>query len=88
MSLSKSRDRDEDNEDGHISTVSTKGSPWSGRPMNRLKLCFYALTGASLFLYAWAIVFSERVSISNVSPELLKASSIMWLVAHRTCFPV
>ena len=83
MSVSKSRERDEDNEDDHISTAPTRGSSWSGRPMNRLKLAFYALAGSSLFLYAWAIVFSERVSISNVSPELLRGSSIMWLVAHR-----
>lgn len=85
--MSKSRDRYEDNEDNArpISTTAERGSSWSSRPMKRVKQVFYGLTGFSLFLYAWAIFFSERVSISNVSPVLLKASSILWLVAHREC---
>lgn len=52
--------------------------------MSRLKQAFYAAVGLSLFLYSWVVFFSERVSTSNVSPELLEASSILWLVAHRT----
>ena len=84
--MSKARDRHEDDEDDArpISTSSDRSSSWSGRPMMRLKLAISAFVGTSLFLYSWAVFFSERVSISNVSPELLGASSILWLVAHRT----
>lgn len=83
--MSKSRGRYEDDEDDArpVSTGSDKGSSWSGRPIKHVKLALYALLGLSLFLYSWTVFFSERVSISNVSPDLLGASSILWLVAHR-----
>lgn len=51
--------------------------------MRRFKTAIYGFLGLSLFLYSWAVFCSERMSTSNVSPELLGASSILWLVAHR-----
>jgi hypothetical protein len=83
--MSKSRDRHEDSEDDArpITTLPDNRSSWSGRPTHRIKLAIYAIFGIPVFLYSWLIFFSERVSTSYVSPELLRASSIMWLTAHR-----
>jgi hypothetical protein len=37
----------------------------------------------SIFSYLWLLYFSDRLSTAYVSPDLLGASNILWVTAHR-----
>lgn len=90
MSTSKSREGERleyDSSDDEVRPISTSTADtrpaWSRRSSYKFKWFIYGLLGIHAFLYTWLMVFSERLSPAYVSPDLLGASSIMWLIAHR-----